>query len=93
MAVTSTTYGVTVVRDTHRFFWNQAMSYVLAPTVFLDRSLSSPPPILKTCFVLFTKQRTIINFFIGVGLLYNIVLVSAEQPSESAVHVHLSPPS
>ena len=31
------------------------------------------------------------NFFIGVQLLYNIVLVSTVQQSESAIHIHISP--
>ena len=29
--------------------------------------------------------------FIGVQLLYNVVLVSAVQPSESVIHIHISP--
>ena len=34
-----------------------------------------------------------ILFFIGVYLLYNAVLVSAVQRSESAICIHKSPPS
>ena len=32
----------------------------------------------------------LINFFIGVQLLYNVVLVSAVQQSESAMLIHTS---
>ena len=32
-------------------------------------------------------------FFFEIQLLYNVVLVSAVQQSESAVCVHMSPPS
>ena len=41
----------------------------------------------------FLKFILIKNFFIGVYLLYNVVLVSAQQQSESTVHVHIPLPS
>ena len=40
------------------------------------------------------KSRFYFNFFfIGVQLLYNVALLSAVQQSESAVCIHVSPPS
>ena len=49
----------------------------------------------KTC-IIFTLLtifflRFCIKIFIGVQLLYNVVLVSTIQQSESAIHIHISP--
>ena len=38
------------------------------------------------------ELKIFLNFFIGVELLYNVVLVSTVQQSESAIRRHISPP-
>ena len=40
-----------------------------------------------------TKKIDFSLFLIGVELLYNVVLISAIQRSESAIHIHTFPPS
>ena len=50
--------------------------------------------IVRFCFVLFTWTALQIYFslnFIGVELLYHVVLVSAVEQSESPIHIHTSP--
>ena len=46
-------------------------------------------------YINFPITQCFLNFFflIGVQLLYNVVLVSAVQQSESAICIHISPPS
>lgn len=39
-----------------------------------------------------TKKIDFSLFLIGVELLYNVVLISAIQRSESAIHIHTFPP-
>ena len=36
------------------------------------------------------SQRSFLKIFIGVQLIYNVVLVSALQQSESVIHIHVS---
>ena len=60
---------------------------------------SGAGPILTThsiselCVLLFVAFSLHVWFLIGVELLYNFVLVSAVQQRESAMSVHISPPS
>ena len=42
---------------------------------------------------MFQKVKLFFFFFIGVHLLYNVVLVSAVQQSESVTCIYVSPPS
>ena len=39
----------------------------------------------------FSLAKFFLLIFIGVELLYNVVLVSTVQKSESAIHIHISP--
>ena len=42
-------------------------------------------------YVLFATEVLLLFYFGGVQLLHNIVLISAIQQSESAIHIHTSP--
>ena len=51
-------------------------------------------PLTRICASnhLFHSLYSYFNYFIGVWLIYNVVLVSAEQQYESVTHTHKSPP-
>ena len=63
MTVTSTPYGFAVLIDTHRFFWNEAISRVLAPTVFLTEGVFLPTPDFKNMFYFVYKTKNYNNIF------------------------------
>ena len=46
---------------------------------------------IYTLFLFFFASRTFKKIFIGVQLLYNVVLVSTVQQSLSAIRIHISP--
>ena len=65
------------------------MQLLLYPAHPLREVLEASPYCLKSTLSIPTK----FCFFliIGVQLLYNVVLVSTVQQSESAIHIHISP--
>ena len=81
---------------------HKSLSLILASFLPAIIKRCSNGDFLFTSFLLYLligvcveKLLKVISFFflIEVQLLYNVVLVSAVQQSESAVCVHMSPPS